>query len=55
MFDIHRQGQLNNLPPDQSQAWVVNASIDYLGTLPPDARLNVLITDADQKVVAKGL
>ena len=31
LVDIYRQGQLNNLPPDQNQPWVVNASLDYFG------------------------
>ncbi|KZP13865.1 glycoside hydrolase family 2 protein [Athelia psychrophila] len=39
MVDIYRRGQLNNLSPDQTQRWVVNVSIDYLGTLPPNSRL----------------
>ncbi|KAF8186465.1 glycoside hydrolase family 2 protein [Mycena galopus ATCC 62051] len=33
-IDIYRTGQQNNLPPDQSQPWVFNASIDFVGTLP---------------------
>ncbi|KZP04383.1 glycoside hydrolase family 2 protein [Athelia psychrophila] len=45
MVDIYRQGQLNNLPPDQTQPWVVNASIDYIGNLPSSATLNATIVD----------
>ncbi|KAF7968949.1 hypothetical protein HWV62_28789 [Athelia sp. TMB] len=43
MVDIYRQGQLNNIPPDQTQPWVVNASIDYIGTLPAGATLQASI------------
>ncbi|KAF7978646.1 hypothetical protein HWV62_45154 [Athelia sp. TMB] len=43
MVDIYRQGQLNNIPPDQTQPWVVNASIDFLGTLPAGATLKASI------------
>lgn len=43
-FDISRVGQLNNLPPDQSAPWLLNASLDVLGTLPPGAGLNYAFT-----------
>lgn len=45
MVDIYRKGQLNNLLPDQTQPWVVNASIDYLGTLPHGATICTTFTD----------
>ncbi|KAL2819589.1 glycoside hydrolase superfamily [Aspergillus cavernicola] len=32
-LDIYRQGNINYLPPDQDQPWVINASIDYIGLL----------------------
>lgn len=54
-IDIHREGQVNWLPPDQSKPWVVNASIDYLGTLPKGASLNVEIKDSQNKpIIASG-
>ncbi|RAL17317.1 beta-mannosidase mndA, partial [Aspergillus homomorphus CBS 101889] len=43
--DIYRRGQINYLPPDQSQPWVVNASIDYLGTLPESPSMVVQVKD----------
>lgn len=43
MVDIYRQGQLNNISPDQTQPWIVNASVDYLGTLPAGATLEATI------------
>ena len=45
-FDIHRLGQLNNLPPDQGMPWVLNASLDVLGSLPKRATLSYAITSS---------
>ncbi|KAL1998178.1 hypothetical protein VTN02DRAFT_6714 [Thermoascus thermophilus] len=45
-LDIYRQGQINHLPPDQTQPWVVNASIDFLGDLPEGASMTVEISEA---------
>jgi beta-mannosidase len=54
-IDIHREGQVNWLPPDQTKPWVVNASIDYLGTLPQGASLTVEIKDSQNKTtIASG-
>ncbi|KAF2637032.1 putative beta-mannosidase [Massarina eburnea CBS 473.64] len=39
LVDVYREGQINLLPPDQSKDWVLNASIDYVGSLPADAAL----------------
>lgn len=44
--DISRVGQLNNLPPDQSAPWLLNASLDVLGTLPEGAALTYLFTNS---------
>lgn len=54
LIDIHRQGQLNNLPPDQTQPWVVNASLDYFGDLPSGASLNYLLTDIKNSTISSG-
>lgn len=54
LLDIYRQGQLNNLPPDQNQPWIVNASIDVLGTIPSSAQLNIEIMDTNNSTVANG-
>lgn len=48
-IDIYRKGQLNNYAPDQSQPWVVNASIDFIGNLPEGASLEVRIAEADNE------
>ena len=45
-FDISRVGQLNNLPPDQSAPWLLNASLDVLGGLPQGASLEYVFTDS---------
>ncbi|QYT06250.1 Beta-mannosidase [Trichoderma simmonsii] len=45
-IDIFRKGQFNNFAPDQTAPWVVNASLDFLGTLPNHASMSVVITDA---------
>ena len=54
IVDIYRKGQLNNLPPDQSQPWVVNASLDYFGSMPSGASLDYVLRDVDNKTVTKG-
>lgn len=54
LLDIYRQGQLNNLPPDQSAPWIVNASLDVLGTVPSSATLNIEIMDMSNTTVASG-
>lgn len=48
-IDIYREGQINHLPADQTKPWVVNASIDYLGTLPKGASLTINIKDAQNE------
>ena len=54
-FDISRVGQLNNLPPDQSAHWLLNASIDVVGTVPEGASLNYeFVNSATNQSVSKG-
>ena len=48
-FDIYREGQLNNLPPDQTKSWILNASIDVLGSIPSDTALRYSVVDAASK------
>lgn len=47
LIDVYRMGQRNNLIPDQTQPWVVNASIDYIGTLPKGASLSYVLKDSN--------
>jgi beta-mannosidase len=54
LLDIYRQGQLNNLPPDQSASWIVNASLDVLGTVPSTAAMKIEIMDIENTTVASG-
>lgn len=44
-FDIYRKGQMNNIPPDQSQPWVFNASIDFTGDLPQGSSMQLTLSD----------
>ena len=46
---------MNNIPPDQSAPWLLNASLDVLGTLPQNAALNYVIADsATNQTVSAG-
>ena len=54
IVDIYRQGQLNLLPPDQSQPWVVNASLDYFGNLPDNATLTYVLNDLQNHTISSG-
>ncbi|GAP92753.2 putative glycoside hydrolase family 2 protein [Rosellinia necatrix] len=55
LIDIYRKGQMNNISPDQSQPWVFNASIDFLGTLPDDATMKLNLQATDGTVVKEAL
>lgn len=46
ILDIYRVGQLPNLPPDQGADWVLNASVDVLGTVPDGATMRYAVLDA---------
>ncbi|KAI5236601.1 glycoside hydrolase family 2 protein, partial [Aureobasidium subglaciale] len=54
LIDIFRRGQLNNLPPDQSQPWTVNASLDYIGTVPQSASLRYSLSDLNNTIISSG-
>ena len=55
IVDVFRQGQLNNIPPDQSQPWVVNASLDYFGNLPAGAKMSYVLRTLDnQTTISSG-
>ncbi|KAF2204863.1 putative beta-mannosidase [Delitschia confertaspora ATCC 74209] len=54
LVDTYREGQLPLMIPDQSKNWVLNASIDYLGSLPLDAILNFRISDGSGRTVLSG-
>lgn len=49
LIDVYRLGQLNNLPPDQNQPWVMNASLDYFGAMPTGATLRYKLTTLDNQ------
>lgn len=54
LIDIYRRGQLNNIPPDQTQPWVVNASLDFIGKSPRDASMSFELEDAAGQIVHSG-
>lgn len=51
MVDIYRQGQLNDLIPDQTKPWVLNISIDYIGSIPSGSVVAITIVDDQQKLL----
>lgn len=52
-LDIFRKGQINHLAPDQTQPWVVNASIDFLGSLPKKSSMTLEIKDVESGKILK--
>lgn len=54
LVDVFKQGQLNNMVPDQSQPWVVNASLDVLGDLPHNPSMTYTLYDANNDTVLEG-
>ena len=50
MMDVYRRGQLNNLPPDQSQPWVFNTSVDFIGTL-GEPEMHLTLKDKNGKTI----
>ncbi|CAG7996571.1 unnamed protein product [Penicillium salamii] len=52
-FDIYRKGQINHIAPDQSQPWVVNASIDFVGSLPERPSMDIEIKNINSGEILK--
>jgi beta-mannosidase len=52
LLDIHREGQMNNMPPDQTATWVVTVSFDILGNVPVGAVIMVDVIDKANKTVS---
>lgn len=52
MVDIYRQGQVNNIPPNQTEPWIVNASIDAIGTLPKKVNMTITILDMTNTTIS---
>ncbi|OKL55987.1 hypothetical protein UA08_08773 [Talaromyces atroroseus] len=48
LIDIYRQGQMNNIPPEQSQPFIFNASLDFLGVLPEGSLLQLILHDTQK-------
>lgn len=54
LIDVYRRGQRNNRIPDQTQPWVLNCSIDFLGHLSPYASVAYTLQSLDGEVIVKG-
>ena len=54
LVDIYRLGQLPNLRPDQTQNWVLNASIDVVNVVPSGSSLTYTIVDAAGQTISSG-
>lgn len=46
LVDIYRKGQQPNLVPDQSQPWVFNASLDFVGDLPAKSKMHLTLENS---------
>ena len=55
LVDIYRMGQLPLIPPDQSQPWVLNASLDVIGEIPGNVSLSYTLIDASNATVLSGM
>ena len=55
LIDIYKQGQRNNLIPDQSNPWVLNCSIDFIGSSRNGASLSYTLTDMSNTTIKTGL
>ena len=55
LIDIYKQGQRNNLIPDQSNPWVLNCSIDFIGSSRDGASLSYTLTDMSNTTIKTGL
>ncbi|KAF2120889.1 putative beta-mannosidase [Lophiotrema nucula] len=52
LVDVYREGQQNLLLPDQMKDWVLNASVDYLGSLPAGSSLTYSLTKANSTTLS---
>jgi beta-mannosidase len=55
LVDIYRKEQRPLIPPNQSQPWIINTSIDVIGKLPEKARISFELSDLDGNLVHKGV
>ena len=53
LVDIYREGQMNNLPPDQTKPFVFNASLDFFGDLPTGSSLYLELKDSSNKTITE--
>ncbi|PFH55869.1 hypothetical protein XA68_17481 [Ophiocordyceps unilateralis] len=54
-LDIYRLGQLNNLPPNQGADWLLNCSLDLVGSVPASAHMLYSVAEAvSGRLIASG-
>lgn len=53
-IDVRKEGQLPLLIPDQSAPWVINASMDIVGTVSQGAKMNYRLLDSTNKTCFSG-
>lgn len=46
---------MNNIPPDQSQPWIFNASLDFFGNLPPHSYMQMILRDGGRIATSSDL
>jgi beta-mannosidase len=54
LVDVYRQGQLPLIPPDQTRSWVVNISLDTIGSLQFGDGISYSLTNSSGKMVQAG-
>ncbi|TLD37054.1 glycoside hydrolase family protein [Venturia nashicola] len=54
LVDIYRKGQLPLTPPDQTQPWILNTSLDVFGPLSPGASIHFDLSDSKNSTIASG-
>jgi beta-mannosidase len=54
LVDIYREGQLPLIPPDQTKPWILNISLDVLGSLQFGDGISYSLADANNMLVAAG-
>ncbi|PSN73172.1 glycoside hydrolase family 2 protein [Corynespora cassiicola Philippines] len=54
LIDVYRENQINLIPPDQTNNWILNVSIDYLGSLHPGAGIQYALANDKNKTTLRG-
>ncbi|KAF2432108.1 putative beta-mannosidase [Tothia fuscella] len=54
LVDIYREGQLPLIPPDQTKPWIMNISLDVIGSLQQGDTIAYTLTDLNGKWIQAG-